>query len=284
MGKLHEALRKAGDKPGAAAAAPTASAPTAAPADAAGGAIAGAAAAQKAVAASYAGALYRGESDPHLVPLAQPHSPLSEQYRTLRTNLLAQASVHNMKVFVVTSSLPGEGKSISSSNLACVLAEDPEKKVVLIDADMRKPTLHRLFGIDNHRGLSDYLAGGSMLEMALQRSRLPNLWVLPAGHVPQNPTELLAGKRMEDLLTRLRRDYDWIVVDTPPVVSTTDAAILSPRADGTLLVVRMERTQRDVVKHAVELLRKGRGNVVGTILTGLSGDVEGYYGKSAGAA
>ncbi|MCG3133162.1 MAG: putative tyrosine-protein kinase YveL [Planctomycetes bacterium] len=180
-------------------------------------------------------------------------------------------------MLVVTSSVPGEGKSVTAANLACVLAEDPDKKVILIDADMRKPTAHRLFGVDNHRGLSDYLSGGSMLEMALQRSRLPNLWVLPAGHSPANPTELLSGKRMEDLVARLRRDYNWVVVDTPPVIATTDAAVLSPRVDGTVLVVRMERTQRDVSKHAVELLRKSRANVVGTVLTGLQGAVQDYY-------
>lgn len=292
MGKLHDALRKAEATRASAApalAAPVAAVPAApAPAaQAAGVAVltaepAGPAAhpashAPKAGAAGFAGTIHRGDADPHLVSLANPHGPVAEQYRTLRTNLLAQATVHGMKAFCVTSSLPGEGKSVSSANLACVLAEDPEKKVVLIDGDMRKPTIHRLMGVDNHRGLADYLAGGSMLEMALQRSRLQNLWVLPAGHVPQNPTELLAGKRMEDLIARLRRDYDFVVIDSPPVISTTDAAVISPRVDGTLVVVRMERTQREVVRHAVDLLRKGRGNVVGTILTGLQGDVSGYY-------
>ncbi len=290
MGKLHEALRKA--EATRAAAAPAQAAPAsaaAAPAAPASGVAVLTAAdpaapaahpvahAPKPGAAGFAGTIHRGDADPHLVSLANPHGPIAEQYRTLRTNLLAQATVHGMKAFCVTSSLPGEGKSVSSANLACVLAEDPEKKVVLIDGDMRKPTIHRLMGVDNHRGLADYLAGGSMLEMALQRSRLQNLWVLPAGHVPQNPTELLAGKRMEDLIARLRRDYDFVVIDSPPVISTTDAAVISPRVDGTFVVVRMERTQRDVVKHAVELLRKGRGNVVGTILTGLQGDVSGYY-------
>lgn len=290
MGKLHEALRKAEATRTSAAPAPAAPAsavPAAAATPSAGVAVLPAEPsapaahpaphAPKPGAAGFAGTIHRGDADPHLVSLANPHGPIAEQYRTLRTNLLAQASVHGMKAFCVTSSLPGEGKSVSSANLACVLAEDPERKVVLIDGDMRKPTIHRLMGVDNHRGLADYLAGGSMLEMALQRSRLQNLWVLPAGHVPQNPTELLAGKRMEDLIARLRRDYDFVVIDSPPVISTTDAAVIAPRVDGTLIVVRMERTQRDVVKHAVDLLRKGRGNVVGTILTGLQGDVSGYY-------
>ena len=298
MGTLHDALRKAENARSKSAprpAAPTSQSSAAAPvaqadgsiAQAAAGAAQSAAVAKSTVAANFAGSMYRGEADCRLVPVADPHSPIAEQYRTLRTNLLASAAVHGVKVFVVTSSIPGEGKSVTSANLACVLAEDPEKKIVLIDADMRKPTVHRLLAVDNHRGLSDYLAGGSMLEMALQRSRLPNLWVLPAGLTPSNPTELLAGKRMEDLLARFRRDYDFVVIDTPPVIATTDAAVLSPRADGTLMVVRMESTQRDIVKQAVELLRKGRANVVGTVLTGLHGNVQDYYyypyGKGAEA-
>lgn len=301
MGKLHDALRKAeADRSRSTSAVAVAPAPApparpeppkATPREStagSGAASSGTATPPVAVAAPepvaapapvpiYIPAAMRSDVDPHLVPVADPHSPLSEQYRALRTNLLALAGPAKWKVFVVTSSVPGEGKSVSSANLACTLAEQPDRKVVLVDADMRKATQHKLFAVDNQRGLSDYLAGGSMLEMSLQRSRLANLWVLPAGRAPANPAELLSGKRMEDLLARLRRDYDFVVIDTPPVVSTTDAAVLSPRADGTLLVIRMGVTQRDVVKHAAELLKKSRANVVGTVLTGLQGAVKDYF-------
>ena len=222
-------------------------------------------------------AIRSGEVDPHLVALVEPRSPLAEQYRTLRTNLSALSPESPLKVFVVTSAVPNEGKSVTSLNLACTFAEEVDKRVVVIDADMRKPTLHKLLGIDNQRGLADYLGGGTMLEMVLQRSRLPNLWVMPAGRIPPNPSELLGGKRMDDLLARLRRDYNCVVIDTPPVVSTTDAGVLSPKGDGTVLVVRMERTPREVARHAVELLRKARANLVGTVLTGLEGDIKDYY-------
>ena len=211
----------------------------------------------------------RGEIDPHLVALADPRSPQSEQYRALRDRLLAISPEQPLKVVVVTSSVPNEGKSVTCLNVAAVLAEDPTRRVCVVDADLRKPALHKLLGIDNQRGLADYLGGGTMLEMVVQRSRLANLWILPAGRTPPNPSELLGGKRMDDLLARLRRDYDWVVIDTPPVVSTTDAAVLAPRADGTLLVVRMERTPREVARHAVELLKKAKANVLGTVLTGV---------------
>jgi capsular exopolysaccharide synthesis family protein len=230
-----------------------------------------------AMAYALSAAIGEGEVDPHVVPLVDPRSPLAEQYRTLRTNVLALAPEQPLKVLVVTSAVPAEGKSLTALNLACVLAEDARRRVVVIDADLRKPTLHKLVGIDNQRGLADYLVGGTMLEMVVQRTRMPNLWMLPAGRIPPNPAELLSGKRMDDLLARLRREYDHVVIDTPPVVSTTDAAVLGPRVDGMLLVVRMERTPREVARHAVELLRKARANVVGTVLTCLENDVKDYY-------
>lgn len=219
----------------------------------------------------------QGEVDPHLIVLTDPRSHLSEQYRTLRTNILAASPDAPIKAMVVTSAVPGEGKTVTSVNLACAMAEESDRKVCIVDADLRKPRLHKVMSLDNQRGLSDYLSGGTMLEMVIQRCRLPNLWSITAGSVPPNPAELLGGKRMEDLLTRLRRDYDFVIFDTPPVVSTTDPGVLSPRVDGTVLVVRMEETPRDVSKHAVELLGKARANLVGLILTGLKGDVKDYH-------
>lgn len=218
-----------------------------------------------------------GDLDPHLVPLRDPRSPVAEQYRALRTNILALQQDDPIEVMLVTSAVPNEGKSVSSVNLACVFAEETDRKVVLVDADMRKPDVHKLLGVDNQRGLSDYLSGGTMLEMVLQRSRLPNLWVLPAGCVPGNPTDLLGGKRMEDLLVRLRRDYDMVIIDTPPVIATADAGVLGPRVDGTVMVVRMHSTPRDVSRTAVETLEKARSNILGLILTGVEGTSQNYY-------
>jgi len=208
--------------------------------------------------------------DPHLVALTDPKSEFAEQYRTLRSNLMSISAEAPPKVFVVTSAAHGEGTSVTTANLACSFAEETGKRVVVVDADMRKPRLHKLLGIDNQRGLADYLSGGTMIEMIVQRSRLPNLWAVPAGRVPANPAELLGGRGMDDLLARLRRDYDHVVIDAPPVNGTMDAAVLAPRADASVLVVRMDATARNTALRAVELLKKSGAKFVGTVLTGVT--------------
>jgi capsular exopolysaccharide synthesis family protein len=212
-----------------------------------------------------------GEVDPHLVALTDPGSPQAAQYKALRDAVLASGDA-SMKVFLVTSAVPREGRSVTAVNLACSLAAKGDKRVVVVDADLRSPSIHQLLGVDNQRGLADYLCGGTMVEMILQRSRLPNLWALPAGRTPPNAAELVGGKRMDDLISRLRRDFDYVVIDSPPVVSTPDAGAIAPRTDGTILVVRMGRTPREVARHAVELLKKAKANVLGTVAAGV--DVE----------
>lgn len=256
MGKMQEALRKAEEArsrgadaavaPGAATSAGTGTATSFA----------------------ISGAMRGGEVDPHLVTMTEPHSGAADQYRALAAELLALSPAQPFKVFMVTSSVPNEGRSVTALNLACAIAEKSGKRVIAVDADLSNPGLHRLLGIDNQRGLADYLSGGTMIEMVIQRSRVSNLWALPAGRTPPNPGELLGGKRMDDLLARLRRDYDFVVIDTAAVVSTSDASVLAPRADATLLVVRMERTPREVARHAVGLLKTAKANLVGTVLTG----------------
>ncbi len=208
------------------------------------------------------------EVDPHLVAMTDRQSRQAGQYRALRDTIAALNPAQPHKVFVVTSSVAGEGKSLTALNLACSFAENPEKRVVVVDADLRTPSLNRLLGIDNQRGLADYLGGGTMVEMVLQRAGLANLWALPSGRVPPNPGELIGGKRMEDLVSRLRRDFDYVIIDSPPVVASADASAVAPRADGTILVVRASRTPSNVARHAVELLKKARANVLGTIVTG----------------
>src|SRR5882724_746039 len=206
MGKIQEALRKAEEtraqhlETGKAAEA-----------------VSGGLGAGTATSFALSAALRAGEVDPHLVALTEPRSPHADQYRALRDGLLAAQSAQPVKVFVITSAVAHEGRTVTALNLACTLAEDTTKRVVVVDADLRKPALHKLLGIDNQRGLADYLAGGTMLEMVIQRSRLQNLWAMPSGRVPPNPAELLGGKRMDDVLARLRRDYDYVVIDTLPV-------------------------------------------------------------------
>jgi capsular exopolysaccharide synthesis family protein len=265
MGKMQEALRRAEEdraRRGAAAKTETRDAPRAGTGGSFGAGLA------TSVAISSGPRLT--DVDQHLVALKDPQSELAEQYRTLRANLVSVSEGAPPQVFVVTSAVRGEGKSVTTVNLACSFAEEPGKRVVVVDADMRNPTLHKLLGIDNQRGLADYLSGGTMIEMVLQRSRLPNLWVVPAGRIPANSSELLGGRGMDDMLVRLRRDFDHVIVDTPPVVASVDAAVLAPRADASLLVVRMSSTPRASALRAVELLRKAGAKSVGTVLTAVT--------------
>jgi protein-tyrosine kinase len=158
---------------------------------------------------------------------------------------------------------------VTAANLAFALAEDQQRRVVLVDANLRSPAVHRLLGVDNQRGLADYLAGGTMVEMAVQRSPLPNLWAMCSGRTAPNPSELLGSKRLEDLVSRLRRDYDHVVIDCSPVDAGPDAAAMCPRGDGTLLVVRLERTTVDAARNAAGVLRKAGAKVVGTVVSGV---------------
>jgi capsular exopolysaccharide synthesis family protein len=222
-------------------------------------------------------AIADGEVDPHLVAYFDRMSPITEQYRALKTNLSTMHAEEPPKSFVLTSSRKGEGKTITALNLAITLADEKECRVVVVDANMRTPGVHLRFGIDNQRGLSDFLSGNVMLEVVLQRSRLPNLSLLPSGRLPGNPTELLSGKKMDDLMTRLTRDFDYVVIDAPPISAGTDAAVLAARTDGALFVIRMSATPKRDVGHALALLTQARANVLGTVLTNLEPLHSDYY-------
>lgn len=216
-----------------------------------------------------------GEIDPHLVPYFDRMSPISEQYRQLRASLKGVEGGGAPKVIAVTSAVNGEGKSVTALNLAITFADDKDARVVVVDADMRNPSVHRLFGVDNQRGLSDYLAGNVMVELILQRSRLKNLSILPAGRLPGDPAELLGGKKLDDLVIRMSRDFDVVIVDTPAIVSSTDAAVVAQKSDGTLYVVRVGQTPREVVSKGMDRLAKARVKVLGTVATHVGG--QDYY-------
>jgi capsular exopolysaccharide synthesis family protein len=216
----------------------------------------------------------RGEVDPHVVVLTDPNCVQARQVRALRDALLGLYWPAPPKVYVVTAASSGDGTSVTAANLAFALAEEATQRVVLVDANLRSPAVHRLLGVDNQRGLADYLAGGTMVEMAVQRSPLPNLWAMCSGRTAPNPSELLGSKRLEDLVSRLRRDYDHVVIDAAPVDAGPDAAAVCPRGDGTLLVTRLERTTVDAARNAAGVLRKAGAKVVGTVLAGVEPDAE----------
>ena len=191
-------------------------------------------------------------------------SPASEAYRMLRTNIQFSSISREIKVVAVTSSIPGEGKSTTSCNYALSLAETG-KKVLLIDCDLRKPTVHRRFKISNSAGLTNVLLGEASSESAICLIN-NGLSVLPAGTLPPNPAEVVGSQRMKDFLHEMENRYDYIVIDTPPVLAVTDGQIVSSIADGVLLVVESKKTPKDSVLKAKDLLQNVNANILGIIL------------------
>ncbi|MDU4892208.1 MAG: CpsD/CapB family tyrosine-protein kinase [Clostridium sp.] len=205
----------------------------------------------------------------------EPKSIAAESYRTLRTNIQYSSFDEDYKVIVVTSSEPGEGKSTTSGNLALSLAQS-DKKVILIDCDLRKPSIHKKFKLSNGAGLSDVIVEKeSVTNVGYKYNK--NLTILTAGKIPPNPAEMLGSKAMSALIEALKKIFDYVILDTPPVQAVTDAQILGAKADGTILVVRAEKTKKDSVQNSVSLLRKVNANIIGTVLNGLEASSNNYY-------
>ncbi|GAB6168260.1 CpsD/CapB family tyrosine-protein kinase [Clostridium carnis] len=205
----------------------------------------------------------------------EPKAIASESYRTLRTNLQYSSFDEEYKTIVVTSSEPGEGKSTTAGNLALSFAQG-EKRVILIDCDLRKPSIHKKFKISNTSGLSDVLIGKEKITTAVHRYN-QNMFVLTSGKIPPNPSEMLGSKAMTKLLETLKEEFDYIILDAPPVQAVTDSQILSIKADGTILVVKAESTKKDSIQNAIGLLRKVNANIIGTVLNGVDNSRNKYY-------
>ncbi len=205
----------------------------------------------------------------------EPKSIAAESYRTLRTNIQYSSFDNEYRVIVITSSEPGEGKSTTAGNLALCMAQG-EKKVILIDCDLRKPSLHKKFKVSNLVGLSDVIVGKSDLTTATHRYN-KNLVLLTSGKIPPNPSEMLSSKTMEKLLKALKESFDYIILDTPPVQAVTDSQILSTKADGTILVVKAEKTKKESVVNAINLLKKVNSNIIGTVLNEIDISRNKYY-------
>lgn len=212
-----------------------------------------------------------------LVTQVRPQSQMAESYRALRTSLLLSNLGSPPKVIMVTSALPQEGKTTTSINCAVVLAQKGVR-VLLIDADLRRPSIHKTLGMGPRSGLSNVLTGSTPLEQAITRTPvLPNLWVLPAGTPPPNPAELLASTNMRDMLAQLREQYDHVVVDTPPSLSVTDAVVLSQRADAVVLVIRSGQTTRQALRRSRDILARVSAKVVGVLLNAVDLSSPDYY-------
>lgn len=191
-------------------------------------------------------------------------SPIAEAYRAIRTNLQFTGADKVIKTISFTSALPGEGKSTTIANLAIALGQD-EKRVLLIDADLRRPVMHRRFGVAN-RGLSNCFADDLALADIIQHDVYPNLDLVTSGPVPPNPSELLSSTKMEKLLAGVQASYDYILIDTPPVLVVTDAAVIGSKADGTVLVVGSGDVSPDDAQAAKSLLEKAHTNILGVVL------------------
>jgi len=213
-----------------------------------------------------------------LVTHLKPKSPVSEAYRTLRTNIQFSTTDHSVHCLLVTSSGPKEGKSISVSNLAITFSQ-LGTKTLLVDADLRRPILHKLFNLEKNKGLTNVLVGRTTLENSVQHVEgLSDLDILSCGIVPPNPAELLGSSRMKDLLSLAKDRYSMILIDTPPIIAVTDASVLSPIVDGVLLVVKSGGTQRDAATHALEQLQRVDAPLLGVLLNGIkASNVYGSY-------
>jgi len=215
-----------------------------------------------------------------LVMLQNAPTPATEAYRVLRTNLQFTMVDRQLKLLLVTSPSPVEGKSLTAANLAAALARGG-KRVVLMDVDMHRPTQHRLFRLVNNIGLTTALLSDSMpIESLLQKTSIPGLYVLATGPLPPNPAELLGSRRMQDILTKLKERADIVVMDSPPVLAVADAVILSSLADAVLMVVRSGKTRREWAKQALNSLNQVKARVVGVVVNGITKADNSYYSYS----
>ncbi|WP_281352242.1 CpsD/CapB family tyrosine-protein kinase [Cytobacillus depressus] len=201
----------------------------------------------------------------NLITMTDSRSPVSEQYRTIRTNIQFSSVDSTIKSLMVTSAGPAEGKSTTVANLAVVFAQQ-EKKVLLIDADMRKPTVHYTFRVHNNRGLTNVLTKQATLADAINETDQEHLYVLPSGPIPPNPAELLGSKAMDDFLSQAYKEFDIILFDTPPVLAVTDAQILANKCDGTILVVSSGKTEMEAATKAKEQLSAANAKLLGAVL------------------
>lgn len=216
------------------------------------------------------------ERRPLLITKRHPKSPVAEAFRTLRTNLGYTSPDRPLKSILVTSAGPEEGKSTLSANLAVVLAQ-AGSRVLVIDADLRKPVMHKIFELENRRGLTNALVEDADPAELVRATDLPGLFVLTSGPIPPNPAELLGSARMQRLLPRLVAGYDLVLVDTPPVLAVTDAAVLAPLVDGAILVARSGVTRTDMLREAKEALERTGVRLLGAVLNGLKPETDGYY-------
>ena len=211
-----------------------------------------------------------------LVAHTDPRSPAAEAYRTLRTNIQFASLDKPHRILVVTSASAREGKTTTVANFGVVVAQGGAR-VCLVDADLRRPSLHRVFDVPNTQGLTTAVVDGVPLAKVALATSVPNLSILPSGPIPPNPAELVGSNRLHELLEAATTDFDLILCDTPPIVAVTDAVSLAARCDGVILVVRVGTVPYEVVRRAASQIQAVNGRILGVLLNSVNMQREGYY-------
>jgi capsular exopolysaccharide synthesis family protein len=207
-----------------------------------------------------------------LITLSDPRSPAAEAFRTLRTNIYFSGLDRTLQALLVTTVAPVEGKSLTLANLAVAMAQG-DKRTILVDTDLRRPTLHTIFDLSNDTGLTSlFIDAKGPIEPVLTDVGVPNLQVLTSGPLPPNPAEVLGSQRMLEVIAALKQRADIVLFDAPPVIAVTDALVLGTRVDGVVLVIDAGSTRREHARRAKEQLEKLNIRIVGAVLNGASVD------------
>lgn len=213
---------------------------------------------------------------PVLITQAEPKSAASEAYRMLRTNIQFAGLDQPVRSIVFTSAAPGEGKTTSVANFGVVAAEGGSR-VCLIDSDLRRPTLHRVFGVTNTRGLTTALLHNLPLATLAQPTRTPSLSIVTSGPLPPNPSELVGSRRMRELIEATATDFDLVLCDSPPIISVTDGIALAAQCDGVVLVIRAGAIAHDAIRRATEQIEAVKSRVLGVLLNNVDLRRDGHY-------
>lgn len=213
-----------------------------------------------------------------LITHQEPKSRITEQYRNIRTNIEFTSVDSRIRSIMVTSANPGEGKTTTVSNLAVVFGQQG-KKVLVIGADLRKPSIQDLFAAHASNGLTNVLSGQTNVMQCIQKTDIENVYVMASGPIPPNPAELLGNRVMDEVLLEAYNMFDIVLIDTPPVLAVTDAQILANKCDGIVLVVRSEKTEKDKIVKTKQILDKASGKILGVVLNDKKEEQEqyGYY-------
>lgn len=200
-----------------------------------------------------------------IISVTNPKSPISEAYRTLRTNISFSAIDEELKAIMVTSAGPGEGKSTTVANLAATYAQS-EKRTILIELDLRKPTVHKTFKLSNRLGICHVLTKQATLDEVIQDTAIPNLSAITAGMIPPNPSELVGSKALGAIIEQLKEQFEQIIIDTPPILALTDAQLISTYCDGVVIVAESGKVKRSALRDAKARLEMVKAKIIGIVL------------------